>query len=555
MDIFQFNELMKQNFDNQNLCSLMVYRLGVECGLADGAFFDVAQDFYSSLNACTNSENLNNLLNNYLQKFKKLMSQLSSVLSYGNMQDLLKAVFTAMLIDNTLEYGKIQQKILKNIKKTYKSDYLIAISEADKQNLSVDGRKFAQSKIAQNLYDEDIKMYLVLKKWNDIMHAELVGNFDKFMELSTRYLRIDKTENFYNIELLAQSLLTNALSQKLYSDKELLLLYGAVGKNFIIENFGGKTLGLLRLKRLNIDTPKMWCLSIRAGDINFESLDKNLHYAVRSSANIEDGESKSFAGMFDSFLNVAHANLIDFVQKVKLSATNNRVRIYCAKNHLALPEMAVIIQEYIEPCKAGVYFANDETTGVCEWVFGNGEKLVSGRAIPQTIKCDASCVEDKQSLCAQLLKIQKQIIEEYQFLPDIEWCVVDKSLKLVQLRPITTLIATPQTQNTSAEISGVVCCGGQAKGHVCFIRDFSEIKNFRAGDILLVEYTSPEYIEIMLKSKAIIGIYGGFLCHAGIIAREFDIPCITGIGEVAGRQLINKTVIVNCDNGTIKILD
>ena len=46
------------------------------------------------------------------------------------------------------------------------------------------------------------------------------------------------------------------------------------------------------------------------------------HYSVRSSADIEDGEKNSFAGMFDSYLNVPTTDILENVNKVKQSVNN-----------------------------------------------------------------------------------------------------------------------------------------------------------------------------------------------------------------------------------------
>lgn len=573
MNLIEFDKLIKENYDINHIYECMAYRLGTVWGLYDPTQFDLAKDFFDRLNKSKTATELDNLYNEYLSLFRTLMGKTKSESKIDNTINMINAVFVVNLLDNTLEYGKIQEKTLNQIKQTYGNNYLNAISKVDKENLSLDGLKYAKSKSASKEIDESLKIYLSLKKWNDTLHLDMVNNFDTFMELSTQYLNIQKDNNFYYVELVAQDLLSKTLKNAIYSDEEISILYRSAGKDFILNNFGGKVLGLARLKILNLDIPQMWCISTNSAMTNFDNLDKNKHYAIRSSANIEDGQSKSFAGMFDSFLNIPQDKIGEYVLKVKASASNNRVITYCAQNNLPPPQMAVIIQEYNEPTKAGVWFSKDAESGILEWVDGNGEKLVSGTTTPTAEVLslnDLNKYENKSEKCAettsqsvgiQLLKIQKEIIGFYNFLPDIEWCVVNNQLKLVQLRPITKKITqnlskqNDQAQNESNNIiTGIACCEGEATGEICYISDFDEMQNFKQGSILMVDYTSPEYIDIMLKSKAIIGIYGGFLCHAGIIAREFNIPCITGVGEQAKQKLLNKKVALNATNGTIKIL-
>ena len=51
------------------------------------------------------------------------------------------------------------------------------------------------------------------------------------------------------------------------------------------------------------------------------------YYSVRSSADIEDGEKNSFAGMFDSYLNVLPKDIFINIKKVKDSVNNNRLQV------------------------------------------------------------------------------------------------------------------------------------------------------------------------------------------------------------------------------------
>jgi len=50
----------------------------------------------------------------------------------------------------------------------------------------------------------------------------------------------------------------------------------------------------------------------------------------------------------------------------------------------------------------------------------------------------------------------------------------------------------------------------------------------RKGDIIISQATSPDLISAMEKASAIVTNTGGLICHAAIIARELQIPCIVG---------------------------
>jgi len=66
------------------------------------------------------------------------------------------------------------------------------------------------------------------------------------------------------------------------------------------------------------------------------------------------------------------------------------------------------------------------------------------------------------------------------------------------------------------------------RGSVKIISSFNEISSFAKDSILVTVMTAPNYISAMKKAKAIITDEGGITCHAAIISRELNIPCIIG---------------------------
>jgi pyruvate,water dikinase len=110
--------------------------------------------------------------------------------------------------------------------------------------------------------------------------------------------------------------------------------------------------------------------------------------AVRSSATAEDLESASFAGQYETFLNVAGEDaLLDAVRACWASLWSPRALSY--RRRLGGPDrglaLAVVVQEMVAAECAGVLFTADPVTGerermTVEAVRGLGDALVSGRA-------------------------------------------------------------------------------------------------------------------------------------------------------------------------------
>ncbi len=104
---------------------------------------------------------------------------------------------------------------------------------------------------------------------------------------------------------------------------------------------------------------------------------------------------------------------------------------------------------------------------------------------------------------------------------------------------------------------GIIASKGKesmTRGKVRIVLDPFKEKNFKKGEILVTPMTSPEYVFLMEKAAAIVTDSGGLTCHAAIVSREFEIPCIVGT-KVATQVLKDGDLIeVNTNSGTVTIL-
>lgn len=111
---------------------------------------------------------------------------------------------------------------------------------------------------------------------------------------------------------------------------------------------------------------------------------------VRSSCSAEDLELASFAGQYETILNVTSANLLESIMRCWLSVYKDHARSYLTQRRHSggeTPEMSVIVQELIDADSAGVIFSKNPVTGnedeiIINASFGLGEAVVSGLVIP-----------------------------------------------------------------------------------------------------------------------------------------------------------------------------
>lgn len=94
---------------------------------------------------------------------------------------------------------------------------------------------------------------------------------------------------------------------------------------------------------------------------------------------------------------------------------------------------------------------------------------------------------------------------------------------------------------------------GKVIGRV-FSLENSNPNNVYEDCILVASMTHPNHTSLIGKSKAIITDEGGILCHAAIIAREMNIPCIVGTKFATKILKEGDVVEVDATNGTVKIL-
>ncbi|MFI5715953.1 PEP/pyruvate-binding domain-containing protein [Nocardia sp. NPDC051750] len=119
--------------------------------------------------------------------------------------------------------------------------------------------------------------------------------------------------------------------------------------------------------------------------------------AVRSSVVGEDGDTDSFAGLFDSYLNVTGAaGVEDRVRACWASCFAERVVRYAfARGRTPATEIAVLLQRFVVARAGGVLFTRNPATGsadetVVSAVYGLGEGLVSGAVDADTAVVDAA---------------------------------------------------------------------------------------------------------------------------------------------------------------------
>ena len=112
----------------------------------------------------------------------------------------------------------------------------------------------------------------------------------------------------------------------------------------------------------------------------------------------------------------------------------------------------------------------------------------------------------------------------------------------------------PHANKPANEVSGQVGNKGFARGIARIILDINKSDHFKRGDILVTGMTMPEYVPLMKKAAAIVTDEGGITCHAAIVSRELNKPCIIGV-KIATKVLKDGDLIeVDAEKGVVKVI-
>ena len=103
-----------------------------------------------------------------------------------------------------------------------------------------------------------------------------------------------------------------------------------------------------------------------------------------------------------------------------------------------------------------------------------------------------------------------------------------------------------------SELRGVPACKGTVEGTVRIVRTKADMEAFRAGEILVTNQTTPEFVPIMKRAGAIVAEQGGITSHAAVISRELGVPCVIGIKTATRILQTGDKVQVDATNGIVK---
>ena len=104
-------------------------------------------------------------------------------------------------------------------------------------------------------------------------------------------------------------------------------------------------------------------------------------------------------------------------------------------------------------------------------------------------------------------------------------------------------------------ISGSIANKGKVRGLARVLTSYKDIYKVKKGDIIVATMTTPNYVSAMEKASGFITDEGGITCHAAIISREFNVPCIVGTTNATKEIKDGQTIELDAYTGNIYIIE
>lgn len=112
----------------------------------------------------------------------------------------------------------------------------------------------------------------------------------------------------------------------------------------------------------------------------------------------------------------------------------------------------------------------------------------------------------------------------------------------------------PEGDRATTTFAGNGISPGIVEGVVRIIRSPTDGERFDDGGVLVAPATDPSWTPIFARAVAVVVELGGTLSHAGIVAREYGIPCVANIDGVTRHLRDGDSVRVDGSRGLVTLL-
>lgn len=293
---------------------------------------------------------------------------------------------------------------------------------------------------------------------------------------------------------------------------------------------------------------------------------------VRSSALSEDLADSSFAGQYESFLDIdSEEDFLTAIRACWAALWSPRALRYMESHQIDLADtaMGLCIQELIDARSSGggmSQSADGSMSLTATW--GLGTTIAQGEIVPDryilsadgalletilgrtqhSVTCEhhssarnmaaktdenfaGPCLDESQAI--ELGGYMKRAETMMGGGVEIEWAQDERGTRLLQARPLQMESAgvLDETWARHPGLRGQPSGTGSATGRACVINCECELSRVGHGDILVTKVASPSLSQVLPHVAGVVAELGGSTSHLASLARERGIPMVLGVLE------------------------
>ena len=113
--------------------------------------------------------------------------------------------------------------------------------------------------------------------------------------------------------------------------------------------------------------------------------------------------------------------------------------------------------------------------------------------------------------------------------------------------------STAEVKVSDGQIKGLGANSGRITGTARVIEDFSQIGRLQEKDILVTRFTDTGWTPKFAILSGIVTEYGGILCHAAIVSREYGIPAIVSCHNAMKQIKDGDTITIDGSTGIVTV--
>jgi pyruvate,water dikinase len=313
---------------------------------------------------------------------------------------------------------------------------------------------------------------------------------------------------------------------------------------------------------------------------------------VRSSALVEDRHGSSFAGQFESFLELEdETEFLIAVRSCWAALWATRALRYMATHDLdpADTAMSLLVQPLVAArCAGGALSQTAEGDILINATWGLGSAIAQGEVAPDryilsqdgrlkeavsgakqrqhSANCEhvgrsrigasviapALCLDPAQA--SELAGLVHRTGELMQMPVEIEWAMDQRGFKLLQSRPLQLHAESVPDEEwrRHPRINGQPAGTGWATGRACVVNCECELIRVAPGDVLITKMAGPALGQILPRVAGVVAELGGSTSHLASLARERGIPMVLGAIDATERIPDGSMVAVDGVSGVVR---